>query len=397
VLLVSTGLTGTITISMAAKPVRVLLFDWISGGHHEPLMARFAEALSESTEVCVAAPDEALAKMGPLPATVIPLGSPRPTIDDSRHFSREKRRVGQLEVRLMRAAALDCAATHVLHVFADGTVRWLLREPPMPARVSLLLFRPRAHYPALYESPLRFQERVAGLALDRGVWRWMSRSDAQIVLTYDEAAASRWAKRYGARAQWLTEPAVRETSGKDAGDHRTGYILAGSLSARKGIELLAAAAEVRRWAVPVRLMGAVDPGYTASFREAAARIRSSGAEVEVCDSWQSNAEYLAHLGRACCSIIAYPRHIGMSRVLLESAAVGTPIVAHNWGLLGHLVKSFGLGIATDCRDPVAFRSALDRFAEPHDRLQYAQALAAFAATYSEASFRERLRAVWQYV
>jgi glycosyltransferase involved in cell wall biosynthesis len=87
----------------------------------------------------------------------------------------------------------------------------------------------------------------------------------------------------------------------------------------------------------------------------------------------------------------------MSRVLLESAAVGTPIVAHNWGLLGHLVKSFGLGIATDCRDPVAFRSALDRFAEPHDRLQYAQALAAFAATYSEASFRERLRAVWQYV
>ena len=78
----------------------------------------------------------------------------------------------------------------------------------------------------------------------------------------------------------------------------------------------------------------------------------------------------------------------MSRVLLESAAVGTPVITHDFGLLGHLVRQEGLGIAVDCTKPDALRAALDQMADESLRASFAPRLEAFARIYAWDAFRE---------
>ena len=65
------------------------------------------------------------------------------------------------------------------------------------------------------------------------------------------------------------------------------------------------------------------------------------------------------MGSSECVVLPYPRHFGMSRVLLEAASTGTPVVASAFAQLGHLVKAFGLGLAVDTSRPSAFAGAID--------------------------------------
>jgi hypothetical protein len=70
----------------------------------------------------------------------------------------------------------------------------------------------------------------------------------------------------------------------------------------------------------------------------------------------------------------------MSGVLVEACSVRTPVGAHHFGLLGHLVRTHGLGLSVDCTDPRALRTAVVTLADPTQ-----------PAAHAEASERSRLR------
>jgi Glycosyl transferases group 1 len=84
------------------------------------------------------------------------------------------------------------------------------------------------------------------------------------------------------------------------------------------------------------------------------------------------------LASANCAVLPYPHHAGMSRVLVQACSVGTPVVAHHFGLLGHLVRTHGLGLSVDCTDPRALREAVLTLADPTQPAAHAEALRAFA-------------------
>jgi hypothetical protein len=57
------------------------------------------------------------------------------------------------------------------------------------------------------------------------------------------------------------------------------------------------------------------------------------------------------------------------------------------GLLGHLVREHGIGLAVDCRDPCALREAILELAgERADTRRYEDAVARFAARFSQERF-----------
>src|SRR3954454_19597631 len=89
-------------------------------------------------------------------------------------------------------------------------------------------------------------------------------------------------------------------------------------------------------------------------------MRDSVATVGLRDRWYGADEYLEVLAGARVVVAPYPRHRGMSRLILEAAAVGTPVVADRYGLMGRLVKDHGLGIAVSTARPAVFRDALDQ-------------------------------------
>ena len=156
-------------------------------------------------------------------------------------------------------------------------------------------------------------------------------------------------------------------------DERKGCLLYGTLAPRKGLRLVTSAVTLAPTSLHVVLAGEVEPGFEEDVRHQADAMRKSGADVDLRLHRHAESEGLRTVAGARCVLLPYLNHYTGSRVLLEAATVGTPVVAHRRGLLGHLVRENRLGLAVDCSDPAAFREAileladsgsLDRFAEP---------------------------------
>ena len=80
---------------------------------------------------------------------------------------------------------------------------------------------------------------------------------------------------------------------------------------------------------------------------------------------------------------------------LASCAVGTPVIVHARGLLGHLVRRHGLGRAVDCRDPGALRHAMLELTGETVSARYVEPLARFASRYSREHFEQALLGVFR--
>jgi glycosyltransferase involved in cell wall biosynthesis len=135
------------------------------------------------------------------------------------------------------------------------------------------------------------------------------------------------------------------------------------------------------------LAGRVADGYGDRLLRAVERMRAAGAEVELRDWFQDEEEYRQVLASARCVALAYPRHYGMSRVLVEAASAGTPVIAGEWGLVGHLVRKYGIGMAVDPTDRRAMRRSLVELCEDDAApARFAPALANFASRYRWSAF-----------
>jgi glycosyltransferase involved in cell wall biosynthesis len=167
-------------------------------------------------------------------------------------------------------------------------------------------------------------------------------------------------------------------------------VLYGSLTPRKGIELLTSALTLEPTPMRLVLAGRPDPAYVTQLERQVAELEASGVEVELRAHRHSEVEGLRELAGASCALLPYPRHSGMSRVLVEAASVGTPVVAHHFGLLGYLVRASRLGLSVDCADPRALRTAVLTMADPERRASYAKPLAAFSARFAPNRFRATL-------
>lgn len=363
--------------------MRVLLFDWAVAGHREVYLRSLVDALRPA-EAVLAIPDDLAERVNDLDVHVIGLGAERPVIDESRHFSREKRSAGRAELAMFRHVLRVARPDHALHLHADPVVRWLAGDRPFDVPISVLLFRPRAHYPRLYGSKLTTRELLAAGALEIIVRRWRRRRDANAVLTLDEGAALVWQSSSGAPAHWLPEPPVLANPSERP---RSGCAIFGALAARKGVDLLARAVALAPTDLVVTLAGVPDSSYRETLGHHAETMRGAGARVEVRDWWHTEESKLDVLLGAKCIVVPYPRHYGMSRALVEAAWVGTPVVAHDFGLVGHLVRRYGIGMAVDCNSPELLRRAILSFVEGEDSTSRREALRSFAGRYSRDAFR----------
>jgi glycosyltransferase involved in cell wall biosynthesis len=140
----------------------------------------------------------------------------------------------------------------------------------------------------------------------------------------------------------------------------------GGLERRKGIDLLADALELGPPVPPVFVAGHPAPGFEAELEEAVARMRAVGAPVDLRLGRLPTDEGLRVLSTARCVVIPYRWHPGTSRVMSEGAAVGVPVVGPDYGLVGHYIRKYELGIAVDPEDPVALREAVLRLTEDSD-------------------------------
>jgi glycosyltransferase involved in cell wall biosynthesis len=369
----------------------LLLFDWTTGGHHARYVRRFAEALGPSFHLVMAIPEVYAGEVSDLPVEVHSLGAPRPRVDMTRPLAGQNRELAVAEVSLLRKAVAKVGPDHLVHLYSDPIIRRLVQQPDLGVPTTLFIFYPRAHYVSLFGASLSPKERLRAWFLEYLVARWRRRPDAHSLLTLDAEAASRWDRQGGVPVHWLPEPPVANLPTTRRSATRRGCVLYGALAARKGIDILAAALTTAPVEVDVVLAGAVDPEYRPALDRHVAAMRRMGARVEVRPGLHTELEGLQVLADARCAVVPYVRTYGMSRSLLEAASVGTPLIAHQHVLVGHLVRKHDLGLAVDCSDPRALREAILRLSSDPDAGQrYEGALARFCAAYSWPRFRAAL-------
>lgn len=365
----------------------VLLFDWTEGGHHSVYLRRAVEALRDSCRVVVAAPERERVQMDALGAEFISLGDARPADDPDGDARKRSKGLAETELSLFSTAIRRSRVDRAIHLYADPVLRHLVRRPRFDVPVDILMFFPTWHYPSTFGDQLSKGERARALFREGLVRRWRTRRDAGTTYTLDEVCTRRWAAQRGRPVAWLPEPPV---AAPDEATARAGCVVYGALSRHKGLPLVAAALEAAGQGLQVTIAGTVAPDLGDSIDDLLLRMRSGGAQVDLRARRHSEAEGLELLGSASCAVLAYPRHIGMSRVLVEAASVGTPVVTNNFGLLGYLVRQHHLGDVVACDDPLQLAGSLRAFSDPTRAEIHSAALRNFSARYSEASFRRAL-------
>lgn len=371
---------------MTRRP-RILLFDWTAGGHHGVVLERAAEALSPVALPIVAAPRRILDGLGPGERDVVDLGDPRPAEDLSRPLKPQLDELANREVALLAEMVRRVRPDAALHLYADPVMRRLVRAPAFAAPVSVLLHFPMFHYASAFGTPLSMHERAAAWFRAGLVRRFRRRPDALSVLTFDPWAAQRLDPGRGCRVAWVPEPPVAALQG--APTDRSGCIVYGALSRHKGLGYVADALAADGRGIEITLAGRVNPDISDEMDALIGRMRAGGATVHTLFRWLDEQEALRRLAGARCAILAYPRHRGTSLVLLEAASVGTPVVASDFGLLGHLVRTHGLGETVDVTDPAALSAAIRR-ACADDAPSRADALRHFAERSNPARFAAAL-------
>lgn len=268
------------------------------------------------------------------------------------------------------AAALG--ATHSFIVHLDQYLPLLAAGLPAPSPLSGVYFGPTFHYAELGLAPATPSGPREKFVLARA----LRHPDLQTLFTLDRFAAERAARFPGGeRVAFLPDPvrlarplpgqtaALRVALGIQPG-RRVG-LLFGQLEARKGVEALLAAVEhltndeCRR--LCLLLVGGVFPRYQAVIERESAQVTAARpVQIVTRFGYAPDAEVPALFDLADVVLAPYPRHAGMSGILLLAAAASRPVIASSYGLMGEVTRRYRLGLTVDTTQPASIAAALRR-------------------------------------
>ncbi|TNE61445.1 MAG: hypothetical protein EP335_15795 [Alphaproteobacteria bacterium] len=307
----------------------------------------------------------------------------------------------------MISHALDIARTHgcghihFLHLDTVILALFVRSFLPTPVTISGMYMCPTEHYAAMFGSELSRGERLFAWVKKRVVSRLLSWRRLTAIHSLDEHVAG----YYGGHAKaykMLPTPDFgpipdieRQPEGFDAWlKAPKRFALFGAIEARKGIfPLLTALARLDPAVadtVGVAFMGRVPAPVRTELDAAIARVRAArpGLVIALEDRFVDDEEILWLCRHSRAILMPYQRHRGSSSVLGWAAHSGLPVLAQSFGVIGHEVRTNGLGLAVDTGNPDAIADALVRLCEPLDPA-WRENLLAYAVEHNQATFADK--------
>ncbi|HEX3324651.1 MAG TPA: glycosyltransferase [Solirubrobacterales bacterium] len=336
--------------------MKICLFEWNAGGHHNFYARSFAEALTGSAEVVVAGSEPLLASIEDPSVERYSLGDPRPRPD--RDNGLDKASLAKREIEQLRAAIAATEPDRAVALFADPIMRWLAGAKPFPCKVSAFVMFANAHFPGAYGLPLTTRERASAEFKEWNIRRWRRRPDADVLFGLDTEGVARWERRRGAPAIWLPEPPLEVVPAARPTEEKTGCLLFGYFDERKGMDRLAAALSQDCEGLDLALFGDVAPEYHERLQAELARLEKAGVRLETDFRRVPYTEAMEKMSRSRCALLSFGWRPSGSRVLLEAAAARTPVVIGSDSAVGKLVERHGLGRTANPADPAALREAI---------------------------------------
>jgi len=359
--------------------MKICLFEWNAGGHHNFYAQAFAEALAPVADLVVAASDPVLAELSPeLKVETHSLGAPRPRPGEG--ADTDKATLAGRELELLRESIAATRPDHAVVLFADPTLRWLASAPRFECQTSIFLMFAKAQLPRDYDLPLSPTERVRALFKEANLARWRRRKDAHMVFGLDVAAVDGWARKRGAPARWLAEPPLEIEPAPCPPEERSGCFLFGSIDQRKGVDRLAVALAEGCDGLPLTIFGKPVPEYREQLDRELEQLRAAGVRVETDLRRVPFDAAMEAMARSRCALLSFGwKEAPGSRVLIEAAVARTPVVVGNDNVAGKLVEKHGLGLTPDPDDPGAIRAAILELAmDPDAPRRYEENLRRYA-------------------
>lgn len=364
---------------MGDRHRHVLVFEPDARGHVEEWLAHIVRFVCDAhppVRVTLAVPDALVAPL----AALVPSACDAPVgflaLDDGQCapcLARPLTRAALARWRLLCAALAATRADAVEALCLDMLSVPLALGRTLGGRpLGGILFRPSGHYRGFDPSPPTAAERVRD-ARKRLLYPMMLRNPTLTrVLSLDPyfAAAARQDRRNGHKVLALADPAAVPppavvTRGRGPfPEGRTGFLLFGELTPRKGIlQLLDACALVddataARAAVLITGRLAPELRDAVKARLAAVRAARPGLWIEIAARRLATDELAASVA-ACDVVLApYQRFVGSSGVLVWAAGFGRPVITQSYGMLGRSVEEYALGLALDTTRPCLIAEAL---------------------------------------
>ncbi len=370
--------------------MKICLFDWNEGGHHNFYARAFAEALAPRADVVVAGSQPLIDDLRPLDADLHSLGDPRPRPDSTRGL--DKGTLAKQELKLLQEAASATGADHTVVLFADPILRWLASAPRFTSTVSIFVMFANAHFPRAYGLPLAPRERASALFKEWNIRRWRQRPDAGVLFGLDAEAVALWSRRRGAPARWLPDPMLEIAPRPRPPEERGGCFLFGYFDERKGMDRLADALSRDCEGLRLTLFGDIAPEYRNRLGEELTRLEDAGVILETDFRRVPYPDAMEQMSRSRCALLSFGWRPSGSRVLLEAAAARTPVVVGNDNAVGRLVERHGLGRTADPADAGALREAILSIAlDPNAPRRYESGLRRYAEELHGDRFASEVR------
>ncbi|MBW4441690.1 MAG: glycosyltransferase [Plectolyngbya sp. WJT66-NPBG17] len=364
-----------------SKPNHVMLFDLLSGGHHGTYLQYLVQAWLKqpfSTELTlVVAP-----KFLEVHHTVVALTQNHPRINLQSITALEAAQCEQtagikrsfLEWRLLCQYAEETQATQALLMYFDSFQMAIAFGQPAPCPVSGIYFRPTFHYTQFRHYHPMIKDRIRQIRQKLLLALVLRRAQFDRLFCLDPYAIDQiQSLQPTAKIQHLPDPIEPQTTDsieittlrKQLGisESRKILLLFGFLDQRKGIYQILRAIkqldpDIAR-SLCLLLVGQVDPKEQTSLMTTIQTIEKQ-TPVQIVLQDQFVKETFPYFQLADIVLAPYQRHVGMSGILLQAAAVNKPILSSNYGLMGELVERYQLGEAIDSEDPSEIAVALER-------------------------------------
>ena len=179
------------------------------------------------------------------------------------------------------------------------------------------------------------------------------------IYTIDELLYERYGSQEHRSLQYLPDPAfLAENVPIGSPLKETFSILVyGSLQRRKGLNELLAGIEYlgSRYQGELVFAGKIDPEMLTCIEQ----LMIDGKwRIETFDRYITAEEELAFFSNADLVWVGYVKFYNMSGVLAQAGIARKPVISSDEGLVGHLVRKYGLGLAVDISSPEAVGNAI---------------------------------------
>lgn len=292
-----------------------------------------------------------------------------------------------VQYKLIVRYAEQLQATQGLLTHFDSCQLPLVLGLKLPCPFSGIYFRPTFHYANFADYTPTWKERIQHLRERLFLSRLLAHPQFKTLFCLDPLAIdpiNQWSHKQ-AKAAYLPDPVERSVNtNSDLGllkqqlgielDRKVFLVFGTLADARKGTRQLLEALNLLEpklcRKVCILLVGEPTEGGQATIKEWMSSVDETLAvQIVTRFGYVAETEVSQYFCLADAVMAPYQKPAGMSGILLLAAVAQKPILSSSYGLIGELVRQYGLGVAVDTTVPSEIAKGLNQLlSQPFEKL-----------------------------